>query len=89
MGQLLGKLLSVVGCACHQLTLTMTTYCSQPIILPASSGMTLGQSVPLECQLATESREEDFTLRPSLCFSLRFYVLLPLTLVASAFVSYL
>lgn len=86
MGQLLSKPLSVVGCARHQLTLTMTTNCSQPVILPAFCGMTLGQSVPLECQLAPESREENFTLRLSLYFfhGCCFCILLPLTLSAAA-----
>ena len=55
--------------ACLSLgSLYLTTNCSPPVTLPASLGVVLGQSVPLECWLAIEGREEDFTVVLSLHF---------------------
>lgn len=50
-------------------SLTLTTSCSQPVTLPASLGMVLGELVPLECCLPIETREDNFTIRSSLYFS--------------------
>lgn len=50
-------------------SLTLTTSCSQPVALPASLGMVLRELIPLECCLAIETREDNFTIRSSLYFS--------------------
>lgn len=69
IGAVASKTTSCYRTCLSLVSLTLTPSCSQPVALPASLGMVLGELIPLEYCLAIETREDNFTVRSSLYFS--------------------